>query len=145
MNEGLNGKVISVIDGNTVEVLTPDNIRYKLLLYGIDSPELKQEYGDKAKKYLEKLALEKKVTVQVVGKDRWGNRMAVVLMEDGTDPRIELLKEGLAWTSEHEPLADLEPYRSWAKSKGKGLWKEGDPTPPWVFRRTQTMLEAKAQ
>ncbi len=140
----ITAKVISVIDGNTLEVESGLKEKYIIMLAGIDSPELHQEYGEKAKKLLEKLALKKNVTVKFVGKDRWGNYLAEVIIEGKFDPRLELLKEGLAWTAERNPLPELEEYRTRAQQKGKGLWKQQDPVPPWIFRRQQTMLQAKS-
>jgi endonuclease YncB( thermonuclease family) len=138
------GKVITVIDGNTVEVSSQDNETHKILLVGIDSPELDQEYGDQAKKFLEKLILNKNVAVQFKGKDRLGNRLAVIMINGKNDPRVELLKEGLAWTAEKNPSEDLEPYKTWAQRKGRGLWKQENPVPPWTYRRNQTMLKPKS-
>ena len=54
-NDQTIGKVVTVIDGNTLEVVGEDNETYKILLYGIDCPELEQEFGARAKKLLEKL------------------------------------------------------------------------------------------
>jgi micrococcal nuclease len=139
----LSGKVISVFDGNTIEVIADDNESYKIMLYGIDSPELGQEYGDQAKKFLQKMILDKKVTVKIQGKDRWGNRLGVILIDGKVDPRFELLEAGLAWTAEKNPIEELESVKERAREQGKGLWKEKDPTPPWIFRREQTMLEPK--
>ena len=139
----LSGKVTSVLDGNTIEVIADDNESYKIMLYGIDSPELGQEYGEKAKKFLQKMILDKKVTIKIQGKDRWGNRLGVILIDGKIDPRLELLEAGLAWTAERNPLEELETVKEKAREQGKGLWKEKDPTPPWTFRRDQTMLEPK--
>lgn len=136
-------KVTAVIDGNTVEVVNAANEKIKVLLAGIDCPELGQDYGDKAKQYLEKILLRKQVTVTLQGKDRHGNNLGVVMVGDD-DPRIKLLKEGLAWTAEKNPNPDLEPYRTWAQQKGKGLWKTDNPTPPWTYRRQQTMTAPKS-
>src|SRR5262249_10330735 len=83
----LNGKVTSVIDGNTIELLANDNESYKIMLYGIDSPELGQEFGEKAKVFLEQMILDKNVNVEVQGKDRWGNRLGIILIEGTLDPR----------------------------------------------------------
>src|SRR5690242_7637095 len=80
-NDEIVGNVISVIDGNTLEVAAKDDQVYKVVLAGIDCPELGQEYGDKAKKFLEKLVLQKDVTVRFQGKDRWGNYLAVVMIK----------------------------------------------------------------
>jgi micrococcal nuclease len=142
-NDVVTARVISVIDGNTLEIRGEDNETRKVILAGIDSPELTQEFGEKAKKLLEKLALEKDVTVQITGKDRTGTSIGIVIIED-KDPRLELLKEGLAWTSEKNPLPDLETVRLKAQEKGKGLWKQDNPTPPWTYRREQTMLQPKS-
>ena len=137
------GKVINVIDGNTLEVKGADNQTQRLVLAGIDSPELGQEFGDKAKKFLEKIMMDEDVQVRISGKDRWGNYIAVV-MKGKTDPRVELLEEGLAWTSEKNPDPEFESIRLKALEKGRGLWKEQNPTPPWIYRRQQSMLQAKS-
>jgi micrococcal nuclease len=142
-NEMISGKVVTVIDGNTLEVFTSEKETYKILLFGVDSPELGQEFGDKAKRYLEKLILDKNVTIEIQGKDRLGNRLGIILIE-GEDPRMQLLEEGLAWTSERQPIQEFETIKEKAREKGKGLWKEQEPTPPWIFRRQQTMTQLKS-
>jgi micrococcal nuclease len=142
--EEVKGKVIEVIDGNTLSIVGEDNQTHKVMLAGIDSPELEQEYGDKAKSALEKIVLKKTVVVKFTGRDRLGNYLAEVLVNGKEDPRVELLKQGYAWTTEKNPLPDLESYRTTAQQKGKGLWKQENPTPPWTFRRQQTMLQAKS-
>ena len=139
----IKGQVTEIQDGNTLTVKSVENELYTVVLFGIDCPELDQKYGSKAKKCLERLMKNQKVTVQVIGKDRLGNYLGVVTTDKNLDPRIQLLEEGLAWTSEKEPIADLENYRVIAQQKGKGLWKEKEPTPPWVFRKQQSMLQAK--
>ncbi|MEO5979005.1 MAG: thermonuclease family protein [Chryseolinea sp.] len=144
MGNDLSGKVINVIDGNTLQVLGTDGQTYNLMLAGVDCPELKQAYGKEAKVCLEKLTLGKQVYVRIVGKDRLDNSLAEVLVDGKKDPRIQLLRDGLAWTSEKDPNAILEAYRTSSQSKRKGIWKDEHPTPPWVFRREQSMLEAKS-
>ena len=133
----------SVIDGNTLEIEISGNEVYTILLEGIDSPELGQEYGDHAKALLEKLTLQKKVTIEFKGKDRKGNQLATVLLNGKVDVRLELLKEGLAWTAERNPLPDLESVKEDARQNTKGLWSQENPTPPWVYRRQQTMFQVK--
>lgn len=140
----LTGKVTSVIDGNTFEMLADDNDSYKIMLFGIDCPEPGQEFAEKAKKTLEKMILNKKVNVTIQGKDRWGNRLGVVLIDGTIDPRYDLLEAGLAWTAERDPIQELETIKEKAKGKGKGLWKEQDPTPPWIYRRQQTLTQLKS-
>jgi micrococcal nuclease len=138
------GKVVSVMDGNTL-IVKVDGEEIKILLEGIDCPELDQAFGMEAKKYLEKLVLGKEVRFVVIRKDRKGNRLAeVIIMKNGADPRVELLKQGLAWVVETTPIEEFVRLESSAKEKGKGLWSEHDPTPPWIFRRQQSMLTPKS-
>lgn len=137
------GKVVSVIDGNTVEVLTDNNETVLVILADIDCPELSQDFGDEAKKFLEKLVLKKEVVVEFRGKDRKGNNLGILLVKGKTDARIALLQQGLAWTAEKNPNPELEIHRTSAQEGGKGLWKFENPTPPWTYRREQSMLEPK--
>ena len=63
------GPVVSVLDGDTIEVLhkkRPERIR----LSGIDCPEKGQPFGEKAKQATPALVFGKEVTVQTHGKDK---------------------------------------------------------------------------
>jgi micrococcal nuclease len=131
----IQGKVTRVIDGNTLEFLSAEGEKYTILLWGIDCPELTQSFGNEARLCLEKLSLNKSAAVTIKGKDSAGNSMAEVLIDGKKDPRIQLLKEGLAWTDESKAESELESYRLASQSKKKGLWKDENPTPPWTHRR----------
>jgi endonuclease YncB( thermonuclease family) len=141
----ITGKVTAVLDGNTILVEESKSLSIRIKLVGIDSPELGQEFGNEAKKYLERIALAKDVVAELKGKDRHGNHLAVVRINGKLDAGIELLKAGLAWTSEKNPDGGLEGYRTWAQRKEKGLWKQTNPVPPWTYRRQQSMAEAKGR
>ncbi|MBT1701977.1 thermonuclease family protein [Chryseosolibacter indicus] len=140
----MKGRVVGVIDGNTLEVIDDKEEKQKIVLAGIDCPDAGQEYAKEAKRFLEKLVLRQEITFTIVGKDRLGNNLAVLKVKRNVDPRVELLKEGLAWTAERNPLPELEAYRLEAEKNQKGLWKEENPTPPWLYRRQQSMMEAKS-
>lgn len=140
----VSGKVISVIDGNTVEFRTFDNETFTFVLAGIDCPELDQEFGAEAKRLLEKLLLGKEAILAVEKKDRFGNKVGGIRLLKGGDPRVELLEKGLAWTQEKNPNLEFEAIKEAAKNRGRGLWKQENPTAPWTFRRQQSMLAAKA-
>jgi endonuclease YncB( thermonuclease family) len=66
------------------------------------------------------------------------------LIEGTVDPRYDLLNAGLAWTAERDPIQEFEAIKEKAREKGKGLWKEQDPIPPWIYRRQQTMTQFKS-
>lgn len=139
----VHGKVVAVIDGNTFQVRDHDKKLHKILLTGIDCPELDQDYGIEAKKFLERLILHKDVTIYDKGRDKFGNPIVDIKIKGVKDPRIELLKEGLAWPEEKNTRTELEYLRESAQLRGKGLWKDSNPTPPWVFRREQTLSSRK--
>jgi micrococcal nuclease len=63
------GLVVSVVDGDTIEVLNGHHVE-RIRLSGIDCPEKGQAYGQKAKHAASDLAFGKQVTVQTHGKDK---------------------------------------------------------------------------
>lgn len=144
-DNGIDGTVSAVFDGNTLEVVTDKNESYRVVLAGIDCPELSQEYGTEAKSVLEKCVLHQKVVLFIYGKDRFKNYIGVVFLHDQEDVRIRLLTSGLAWTSEKTPDPELESVRAAAAATKKGLWKQNNPTPPWIYRRQRSMQEAKSR
>jgi micrococcal nuclease len=135
-------KVIAIIDGNTVQILHPDGEQQKIMLHGVDSPDSGQDFAIEAKKLLETLLLNKMVVVVHKGKDRYGNVLAAISTEDATDPSKELILNGLAWTNSSD--AELELLKEHARDRAVGLWVEENPTPPWLYRRQQSMLRAKS-
>ncbi|MDH5398577.1 MAG: thermonuclease family protein [Cyclobacteriaceae bacterium] len=139
----IQGKVVQVMDGNTLEVETKEGEKFTVMLFGVDAPELGQEFGSEATSYLRKIALNKKVLVVMKGKDRWGSRMAKVSFANGEDVGVRLIREGMAWSrlegGEEKQLEGI------SKTARKGLWVDDDPTPPWIFRRKLTMKEAKSR
>ncbi|MEQ8364761.1 MAG: thermonuclease family protein [Cyclobacteriaceae bacterium] len=138
------GKVVSVIDGNTFELETEENELYEIILYGIDCPEMGQSFSEEAKAQLEKLILKKKVAVTIQGKNRYGIRLGFFLINNKVDPRSILLENGLAWTAERNAVQDLEELRVKAMSAKIGIWTEEEPVAPWMYRRTQSMLQPKS-
>lgn len=141
-NEILSGKVTSVVDGNTLEVITGANESYRIVLQGIDCPELGQEFGEEARLHLEKMILLKEIVVEMKGKDRWGNYVAIVFVND-IDLRVDLLTRGLAWVAEKGAMAALKDIEARARNRNIGLWENDNPTPPWIYRRQQSMLATK--
>ena len=74
----LTGKVISVADGDTITILDSSNQRHKIRLYGIDTPEKGQAYGEAAKKHTARLAHRKIANVKVYDTDKYGRTVGVV-------------------------------------------------------------------
>jgi endonuclease YncB( thermonuclease family) len=136
------GMVKSVIDGNTL-MIEIDGEETKILISGIDSPERGQEFGEDAKNYLHGILHGRNVEFVITGKDRKGNQLAEIYLKS-LNIKEELVTRGLAWVAEKNDDAVLLDIQAKAKEKQKGLWKESNPTPPWIFRREQSMLQPKS-
>lgn len=144
-HKGVSAKVVNVIDGNTIEIMTADKEIVKIMFSEVDSPELEQEFGQEAKAFTEKLLLKKKVNVIMKGKDRWGNRLASISLNNGKNAEEAILKAGLAWHNMKSKDQSLKEIEMQSKEKKKGLWSKEEPTAPWIFRRQQTMKVARSQ
>ncbi|MCX7638469.1 MAG: thermonuclease family protein [Cyclobacteriaceae bacterium] len=68
----ITGKVATVVDGNTLVVISEGDT-YQVVLHDVDSPEPGQPYAEEARMHLEKILLNKNITVELTGKDRHGN------------------------------------------------------------------------
>ncbi len=128
-------KVIGVHDGDSITVLTSDNKQIKVRLEGIDCPELKQDFGQKAKQATSALCFGKDVRVQQTGKDRYGRTLAYVYV-DNICVNKELLKQGMAWHfKKYNSDPELAKLENIARSQKIGLWSQPNPVAPWEFRR----------
>jgi micrococcal nuclease len=87
------GPVVSVLDGDTIEVLYNDRPE-RIRLSGIDCPEKGQAYGTRAQQAASELVLGGEVTLQTHGHDKYGCTLADVLLSDGTQVNHTLVKDG---------------------------------------------------
>jgi endonuclease YncB( thermonuclease family) len=71
------GKVVGVADGDTITVLR-DKQPQKIRLYGIDRPEKRQPFGNKAKQFASEMVFGKTVEVHRIDTDRYGRTVALV-------------------------------------------------------------------
>jgi len=135
LSNSFNAKVVGIHDGDSITVLTSSNQQIKVRLEGIDCPELKQDYGQKAKQYTSSLCFQKQVRVEITGKDRYGRTLAFVYVGT-TCINKELLKAGMAWHfKKYNSSSELGRLESSARSKKIGLWSQPSPKPPWEFRK----------
>ena len=129
-------KVVRVYDGDTFKAPGYD-IEIKVRLVGIDTPETNkrkhkpgQPFGDKAKKFLAAMVLNKSVDIKGYGLGPY-NRILAVVYVDGKNVNLELIKYGLAEVYQGKPPRgfDLSPYltaEAQAKSQRRGMWSQGD-------------------
>jgi len=147
------GKVIAVLDGDTLLVLrncervepkAPGTLRRppcggnrpaKVRLAEIDAPEKMQTFGETSRRSLSDMVLGKQVKVSSQAVDKYG-RMVAHLGLNGLDVNAEQIRRGMAWEYSHfhgnQVLIALQEE---AKQVPRGLWALSDPMPPWEWRK----------
>ncbi|HAK8485502.1 TPA: thermonuclease family protein [Salmonella enterica] len=130
------GRVVRVVDGDTVQVLA-DGKMMKVRLNGIEAPESGQPFGQRSKQNLLKLAVQKQTVVIANNTDRYG-RWLGTLMIDGIDINAEQVKAGMAWAYRYHGRASDETMlrlEEEARRHKIGLWSSSDPVEPWKWRK----------
>ncbi|PJC33492.1 hypothetical protein CO048_03090, partial [Candidatus Roizmanbacteria bacterium CG_4_9_14_0_2_um_filter_35_15] len=121
-NNKIIAKVIKVIDGDTFDVNKEERIR----LYEINAPEYPKDcLGVDAKARMEDLVLNKKVSIEKIGKDNFGRILAYVylnkLLINDT-----MAEEGLAYFEKGKTITEnsltIEQSQDKAKLAGRGVW-----------------------
>ena len=93
----LQGKVVAIADGDSLTILDATNRKQNIRLQGIDSPEIRQEFGEQAKQNLANLVFGRQVIVEYYKHDTYGHILGKVLLLDGLDVNLEQIKDGMAW------------------------------------------------
>jgi len=137
----LQAKVMKVSDGDTIVVSPIDGGDFfKCRLYGIDTPEGSQSYGDEATKALKHLILAQRVEIQTTGDITYKREVCHVTL-NGMDVNLEMVRQGHAWAYRNYLK---KPYKTLyveaeteARNKRIGLWKDSNPVPPWEYRKVK--------
>lgn len=148
--ETITGKVVGVLDGDTVEVLDATNTPHRIRLAGIDAPEKAQPFGNRAKKRLLELVGGQTVEVESNKVDQYGRTVGKLIC-DGQDANLAMVKSGLAWWyreyAREQSEADrglYEAAETAAKAERLGLWSDPNPIPPWDWRHQPAPAEGYA-
>lgn len=130
------GKVISIIDGDTYDVLLQGNRTIRVRMEGIDAPERGMPFYQKSKKYLSDLCFGKQVSIQITGIDHHERVLAYTFLEDGREVSQEMIRAGLAWHfKKYNSDATLSGIEIEARKSKVGLWIQDSPMAPWENRR----------
>lgn len=144
------GRVIRVIDGDTILVDNPNGPRQSVRIAGIDAPEPAQPYGRESREYLSRL-----VSVGDVRADcpKLDHRTSVVCKVSAyptdcptcgrtIDVGMAQIMAGMAWwyrryEFEQSPKERnlYEAAEKTARDNGRGLWADQKPVAPWEWRR----------
>lgn len=127
------GRVVNVHDGDTVTILS-GGVERRVRLVGIDAPERGQPHGSAARRGLAARIAGRDVQVIERGADSYGRTLARLRI-GGADVNALQVRDGFAWVFrrfENDPaLIALEDE---ARAARRGLWRDPEPVPPWVWR-----------
>lgn len=138
------GTVTKVHDGDTLHVQDEAKKVHKVRVYGIDCPELAQEYGPEAQALTQNAVLGKSITIVPASQDRYKRAVAgIVLIDDLLVLQDTLITQGLAWVDERFckiPACDvwrLHQQDAQQATPPRGLWQNPKAIAPWAWRRGQ--------
>lgn len=145
--------VVGVSDGDTLTARCGGPGSYeqvKVRLNGIDAPEKRQPFGQRAKEALSDLIYMKDAQLECGKIDRYRRSVCKVMVASASAPRgpktldagLAMVTVGMAWwyrayAREQTPqergqyeFAEIE-----ARAKHAGLWRDAEPVAPWDWRK----------
>lgn len=143
----IEGKVITVEQGDALVVETKDQGVFSILMQGIDAPESGQDFGEKSRKKLADLVSGK--TVQAIVYKKYSNdRYLGTIYFDGKDVNLKQIQTGMAWhftqSDFEQRVGDRQIYEQ-AEQKARaeriGLWSDKNPVAPWQYRADAVIRE----
>ena len=121
--------VVKVIDGDTYKIMLGEQVQH-VRLQNVDSPELKQFFGETPKNAVQALIEGHAVAVQVTGIDLYGRLIASIKIEEMRLDSL-LVARGLAWVyNKYCNEKILFSCEALARSEAVGLWKCKRNIPP---------------
>lgn len=150
------GLVVKVHDGDTIDVQKGEE-RWRVRLYGVDTPEKRQEYGPEARAFTKHLVGERIVEVRTKTVGPYGRLIAEVCLPGNVRLGRALVKSGCGWwyrrfarvddaPEEGEPVSEgitLRDLEAEAKRERRGLWAAEKPQAPWDWRRKDKRKRSK--
>ena len=137
--EVITGTIDSVIDGDSI-MITSKGKEVEIRLFGVDTPEKTQAFGQSAKNFTGAMASGKEIRVEPISKDQSGKIVAMVFV-NGINLNEQIISQGFGWVyrqyCKERFCADWLKLESTAKASQKGLWADANPTPPWEYRQKQ--------
>ena len=149
--------VVSVVDGDTIDIDAPDGDEAftRIRLIGVDTPETKHPtvgkmyYGPEATAFTAKRCEGKRVTllIDTVGDIRgyYGRLLAYVKLDDDTILNAELIRTGHGYAYLSYPHSEFDNYKQLmeeAIEQKTGLWQNAkrDDLPKWLKSKRPELL-----
>lgn len=133
----LRGRVVGVIDGDTLTIVDVSRHEHRIRLADIDAPEKGQPFGQRSKQSLSDICFGRQAIIEDRGRDRYGRIIGRVRCA-GIDASAEQIRRGMAWVFERYATdAGLYAVQNDAKALRRGLWRDPAPVAPWQWRAQQ--------
>ncbi|ARU04725.1 nuclease [Comamonas serinivorans] len=151
--------VVGISDGDTLTARCGEPGQYeqvKVRLAGIDAPERKQPFGQRARQALSDTAYMKEAELRCTKVDRYKRSICTVWVAPASSPEgpktldagLNLITLGLAWwyrdyAKEQSPQerGQYEFAETEARAKKAGLWSQlgtaEEPVAPWEWRKSR--------
>ncbi len=133
--------VVKVSDGDTIWVSTEDGRRFKVRIWGIDTPEkfdsgklrkdavrcnanimTIKELGRIASKKAKELLAHSWITLEPKGRGYYGRVLGIVYLSDGSDYGLKMIKEGYACVYWKNHKKSYLMAQKEAEENNRGLW-----------------------
>lgn len=134
-SEQIIGRVVRVIDGDTVSVVEANNTQHRIRLSQIDAPETKQAYSSVSKEALSALIANQEVLVKVDGIDSYKRVLGELFIAD-QNVNLYMVRNGYAWAyTAYVTDTHYFEAQELAQKEQRGLWADPHAIAPWDFRR----------
>ncbi|PIG09606.1 LOW QUALITY PROTEIN: endonuclease YncB(thermonuclease family) [Comamonas sp. 26] len=147
------GLVVGISDGDTLTARSGEPGQYeqiKVRLQGIDAPERKQPFGERARQALAELTFQKEAELSCAEpkQDRYKRQVCSVWVAPASgwprtlDTGLAMVTQGMAWwyrayAREQSPQerGQYEFAEQEAATRKVGLWSDSQPIAPWDWRK----------
>lgn len=133
----INGRVVRVLDGDTVDVLQASGERTRVRLAGIDAPEKAQPFGQRSRQILSARIAQQPVLITGEERDRYGRLLGTLWLRN-EDINAGQVRAGMAWAYRYRGRAVTPSYAALeqrAREQREGLWADPAPVEPWRWRQ----------
>jgi len=150
--------VVGISDGDTLTARCPTQDvahpyqQIKVRFQGIDAPERKQPFGNRAREALSDLVYMKEAELRCNKMDRYKRHICSVWVAPASAPNgprtldagLAMVSVGMAWWYRHyakeqspQERGQYEFAEQEAKARQVGLWRDPAPIAPWEWRRSK--------
>ncbi len=144
--------VVGVSDGDTITARCGEPGAYeqvKVRIQGIDAPERKQAFGNRARQAMSDLVFQRWADLRCGKTDRYRRKVCSVWVAPASAPNgprtldagLAMVSQGMAWWyraySRQQTLQDSAEYAAAeeeAQAMRLGLWAQENTLPPWAWR-----------